>query len=198
MIKTICADERYHAETDWLSTHWHFSLDHYHDSANMHFGPLRVFHDDRVAPAGGFAFHSHREREIVAYIIDGALEHRDNMGNTRVIRPAKSSAGARARVSFIPNPILRREILCTCCNCGSCLLSSICQRRGSRKVFHGTSVPANGCPLPCPPGVMAHRAAIPARARYNFIKTQKSSPRCWPQANPPRTRSPKDGALIFS
>jgi len=89
MIKTIRADERYHAETDWLSAHWHFSFDHYHDSANMHFGPLRVFNDDVVAPAGGFPFHSHREMEIVTYIVDGALEHRDNMGNTRVIRPGE-------------------------------------------------------------------------------------------------------------
>jgi redox-sensitive bicupin YhaK (pirin superfamily) len=89
MIKTIRADERYHAETDWLNTHWHFSFDHYHDPANMNFGPLRVFNDDVVAPAGGFPFHSHREMEIVTYIIDGALEHRDNMGNIGVIRPGE-------------------------------------------------------------------------------------------------------------
>jgi len=89
VIKTIRADERYHAETDWLNTHWHFSFDHYHDPANMNFGPLRVFNDDVVAPAGGFPFHSHREMEIVTYIIDGALEHRDNMGNIGVIRPGE-------------------------------------------------------------------------------------------------------------
>ena len=89
MIKTIRADERYHAETDWLNTHWHFSFDHYHDPENMNFGPLRVFNDDVVAPAGGFPFHSHREMEIVTYIIDGALEHRDNMGNIGVIRPGE-------------------------------------------------------------------------------------------------------------
>jgi len=89
MIQTIRAEERYHAETDWLNTHWHFSFDHYHDPANMNFGPLRVFNDDVVAPAGGFPFHSHREMEIVTYIIDGALEHRDNMGNIGVIRPGE-------------------------------------------------------------------------------------------------------------
>src|SRR5260221_9163152 len=55
----------------------------------MNFGPLRVFNDDVVAPAGGFPFHSHREMEIVTYIIDGALEHRDNMGNIGVIRPGE-------------------------------------------------------------------------------------------------------------
>ena len=102
MIKTIRADERYHAETDWLNTHWHFSFDHYHDPANMNFGPLRVFNDDVVAPAGGFPFHSHREMEIVTYIIDGALEHRDDMGNIGVIRPGeiqRMSAGTGVRHS---------------------------------------------------------------------------------------------------
>jgi len=102
MIKTIRSDERYHAETDWLNTHWHFSFDHYHDPANMNFGPLRVFNDDIVAPAGGFPFHSHREMEIVTYIIEGALEHRDDMGNIGVIRPGeiqRMSAGTGVRHS---------------------------------------------------------------------------------------------------
>jgi quercetin 2,3-dioxygenase len=102
MIKTIHANERYHAETDWLNTHWHFSFDHYHDPANMNFGPLRVFNDDVVAPAGGFPFHSHREMEIITYIIEGAIEHRDDMGNMGVIRPGeiqRMSAGTGVRHS---------------------------------------------------------------------------------------------------
>jgi quercetin 2,3-dioxygenase len=102
MIQTIRAKDRYHAETDWLRTNWHFSFDHYHDPDNMNFGPLRVFNDDTVAPAGGFPLHSHREMEIVTYIIDGALEHKDNMGNTGVIRPGeiqRMSAGTGIRHS---------------------------------------------------------------------------------------------------
>ena len=102
MIQTIRSEDRYHAETDWLSTNWHFSFDHYHDPENMNFGPLRVFNDDTVAPAGGFPLHSHREMEIVTYIIDGALEHKDNMGNTGVIRPGeiqRMSAGTGIRHS---------------------------------------------------------------------------------------------------
>src|SRR5271167_27454 len=102
MIQTIRSKDRYHIETDWLSTNWHFSFDHYHDPENMNFGPLRVLNDDTVAPAGGFPLHSHREMEIVTYIIDGALEHKDNMGNTGVIRPGaiqRMSAGTGIRHS---------------------------------------------------------------------------------------------------
>jgi redox-sensitive bicupin YhaK (pirin superfamily) len=102
MIQTIRAKDRYHLETDWLSTNWHFSFDTYHDPNNMNFGPLRVFNDDTVAPAGGFPLHSHREMEIVTYIIDGSLEHKDNLGNTGVIRPGeiqRMSAGTGVRHS---------------------------------------------------------------------------------------------------
>jgi len=102
MIQTIRSKERYHLETDWLSTNWHFSFDQYHDPKNMNFGPLRVFNDDTVASAGGFPMHSHREMEIVTYVIAGALEHKDNMGNTGVIRPGeiqRMSAGTGVRHS---------------------------------------------------------------------------------------------------
>ena len=102
MIQVIRSNDRYHAETDWLNTYWHFSFDRYHDPKNMNFGPLRVFNDDVVAPAGGFPLHGHREMEIVTYIIEGALEHKDNMGNTGVIRPGeiqRMSAGTGVRHS---------------------------------------------------------------------------------------------------
>jgi redox-sensitive bicupin YhaK (pirin superfamily) len=102
MIQIIRSKDRYHFETDWLSTNWHFSFDHYHDSNNMNFGPLRVFNDDTVAPSGGFPQHGHREMEIITYIIDGALEHKDNLGNTGVIHPGeiqRMSAGTGVRHS---------------------------------------------------------------------------------------------------
>jgi quercetin 2,3-dioxygenase len=102
MIQTIRSKDRYQFENEWLNTKWHFSFDHYHDPSNMNFGPLRVFNDDVVAPAGGFPLHAHREMEIVTYIIDGTLEHKDNMGNTGVIRPGeiqRMSAGTGVRHS---------------------------------------------------------------------------------------------------
>jgi quercetin 2,3-dioxygenase len=102
VIQTILSKDRYHLESDWLNTYWHFSFDTYHDSANMNFGPLRVFNDDTIAPATGFPTHGHREMEIVTYIIDGALEHHDDLGNTGIIRPGeiqRMSAGTGVRHS---------------------------------------------------------------------------------------------------
>ena len=102
MIQTIRSSDRYHFETDWLKTNWHFSFDHYHDPANISFGPLRVFNDDVVTPGGGFPLHGHREMEIVTYVIEGSLEHKDNLGNNGVIRPGeiqRMSAGTGVRHS---------------------------------------------------------------------------------------------------
>lgn len=102
MIQVIRSSERYHFETDWLSTYWHFSFDHYRDPKNVHFGPLRVFNDDVIRPGGGFPMHAHREMEIVTYVIEGRLEHRDSMGNVGQIGPGevqRMSAGTGVRHS---------------------------------------------------------------------------------------------------
>ena len=87
MIQITKSSQRYHFETDWLSTYWHFSFDHYYDPANVSFGPLRVFNDDVVQPAGGFPMHPHREMEIITIPISGRLEHRDSEGNRGVVGP---------------------------------------------------------------------------------------------------------------
>lgn len=79
--RVIRARERYHHETEWLSTYWHFSFDHYYDPANVSFGALRVFNDDVVQPASGFPPHSHRDMEIVSYVLAGRLDHQDDRGN---------------------------------------------------------------------------------------------------------------------
>lgn len=86
MINIIPSSERYHADHGWLDTHWQFSFSDYYDPNNMNWGPLRVFNDDIVKGGGGFDFHPHKDMEIVSYIVDGALEHRDRLGNRHVNR----------------------------------------------------------------------------------------------------------------
>lgn len=102
MTQIIRAGDRYHHDAGWLSTYWHFSFDHYHDPANIQFGPLRVFNDDVVQPSSGFPMHGHREMEIVTYVLSGTLEHRDSLGNIGQIGPGevqRMSAGTGIRHS---------------------------------------------------------------------------------------------------
>ena len=95
-IEVVRADERFHTEIGWLDS-WHsFSFSNHYDPKNTHHGLLRVHNDDVVAPGAGFSPHSHRDMEIVTWVLDGALEHRDSEGNHGVIRPGlaqRMSAG---------------------------------------------------------------------------------------------------------
>ena len=85
-MQIIRANERFHLESDWLSAYWLFSFDRYYDPANLNFGPLRVFNHDTVAGGGGFPTHSHREMEIVTYVLSGELAHKDSTGGRGLIR----------------------------------------------------------------------------------------------------------------
>jgi redox-sensitive bicupin YhaK (pirin superfamily) len=96
MISVRKAEDRGATKIAWLDSKHTFSFGEYYDPSNMGFRSLRVINDDRVAPAGGFGTHSHRDMEIITYVLEGALEHRDSLGTGSVIRPGdvqKMSAG---------------------------------------------------------------------------------------------------------
>ncbi len=108
MVSMRKSSDRGHASYDWLDTRHTFSFDTYHDPRFMNFRSLRVINEDRVAAGAGFPTHGHRDMEIITYVLEGSLEHRDSLGNGSSIVPGdgqRMTAGSGIRHSELnPSP----------------------------------------------------------------------------------------------
>jgi quercetin 2,3-dioxygenase len=108
MIQVRLSEERGRNKLSWLDTHFTFSFDQYYDPEHVQFRSLRVLNEDVVAPGQGFGMHPHRDMEILTWILDGSLEHKDSMGTGAVVRPGElqhMTAGTGVMHSeFNPSP----------------------------------------------------------------------------------------------
>ena len=116
MIDIRAKGQHYRLNAGWLDARWHFSFGHYYDPQNLHFGPLRVFNDDRIDGESGFPLHPHQDMEIITVLQGGVLTHYDTTGNQGEIRPGevqKMSAGTGIQHSewnYAEEPVRLQQI----------------------------------------------------------------------------------------
>src|SRR5215470_15921909 len=120
MIQLRPSNERGGGDYGWLNTRHTFSFDQYRDPRWAGFRSLRVINEDFVAPGGGFPMHPHRDMEIITYVLDGALAHKDSMGNGSIIHPGDGQRMSAGTAYGTARRILRPEIWFIFCKSGFC------------------------------------------------------------------------------